>query len=75
VFVRKQQLAQLSSFICVLCTGNCVRFCVDVLSESNVRQCVVYTVCVVLCHEGVLQCGLLYLQLFVYCSVTLTSDL
>jgi len=73
--VREHRLAQLSSFIHILCTGNCVSFCVGVLSERNVRLCAVCTVrCVVLCHEGVLHNGWLYLQLFVCCSVTLTSD-
>ena len=31
----------------ILCTWNCLRFCVGVLSERNVWQCVVCTVCVV----------------------------
>jgi len=75
VVFREHIVAQLSSFIHIRCTGNCVSFCVGVLSERNVRLCAVCTVCcVVLCHEGVLHNGWLYLQLFVCCSVTLTSD-
>ena len=57
--------------------GNCVRLWVGVLPESNMRQravCTVCLCCVVLCYEGVLQSVVLYLQLFVCCSVTLTSD-
>jgi len=44
--------------------------------QKKMRDSVLCTLsaCVVLCHEGVEQSGLLYLQLFVYCSVTLTSD-
>jgi len=51
-----------------------VKFCVDVLCENNMRQCVVCTVCVVLCRDGVLHNVLLYLQLFVCCAGTFTSD-
>jgi len=36
-------------------------------------QCAL-SVCVVLCHEGVLQSDLLYLQPLICCSVTLTTD-
>jgi len=70
--VSEHGIAQLSSSSRVVSYMYCILGTVwgselVCLCEVNLRQCVVGLCCVVLCHEGVLQSGLLYLQQLICC--------